>query len=243
MVYPIQFSHRIWLWGRGHEGWAGFVKMLMLKNTTLRLSILGKEKKKNEIVLKLYFSESFNFFNINNRNSVPLRICPYNSVPMALYYSLCKEGKKNQFLILLILQMLLALMGVENRKQDHSRKMLNRQCGELGCLHTTWVEFRAVCSCEAGIDYASFYGPRATPRSGLISFSPLQHESPQRTRTKTRRAGLSSDSAIFFHLTSLGLCSLICKMGVIIQISSHTYWDVIQFIDHYGRPLWTANKL
>lgn len=52
------------------------------------------------------------------------------------YYQLCKKGKKKKkFLILLILQMLPALMGRWDRKQDHSRKMLNGQCGSWAlCL-------------------------------------------------------------------------------------------------------------
>lgn len=62
---------------------------------------------------------------------MPLRICIYNREFQWHSYIIRfvrKAKKKKKILILLLLQMLPALMGRGERKQDHSRKMGNSQC-------------------------------------------------------------------------------------------------------------------
>lgn len=124
-------TQSVFLGGRGMQPELGFKNGLCGK-VCWKILLWGYQLQENETTRKSHFNESFNFFSINNGNAMPLRICMYNREFQWHSYIICfvrkAKKKKKKILILLLLQTLPALMGRGERKQDHSRKMLNGQC-------------------------------------------------------------------------------------------------------------------
>ena len=133
----FHLSHNLCFWGEGACGQSWVLKMAYMEKYV--------EKYCSEVINFKKTKQQENCILMNHSTSSILIMetqCLLESAFIienfdgTLYYPLCKKDKKKKkFLILLLLQMLPALMGRWERKQDHSRKMLNGQCGSWAlCL-------------------------------------------------------------------------------------------------------------